>query len=362
MSQFAAHFLLMSSPRKAQNSLAYLDKLSNQPTMTNSLPTREDSIKTLRKNEEFDVLIIGGGSTGAGAALDAASRGFKTICVEREDFSSGTSSRSTKLIWGGSRYLVQALMSLFSFSLIKDPHKTIKKFNGDMKMVMNCHKERKFLLQNQHHLVYWLPIAVPLKQWILWPPPFGYYPAALGPLGLFPVFFKFVRFYFSLYVSLCFSSVLFLIQYDSLGGFTSPPSHIMFPARAKRKFPQLNNAEIKYCSIFYEGMHDDARTNLAIALTAATKGACMANYCEVTDLLYELPNKKGKVVGAVICDTLTGEKFEIRAKGVMFCGGPFTDELRRLEHNFDEPFTPAVLGSSGNMFICYYIHVLYDIV
>ena len=212
---------------------------------TNKSISREDCMKKLKSGEEFDVLIIGGGATGAGAALDAADRGLKVACVEREDFSSGTSSRSTKLIWAGSRYLVQAFVSLFNkdLRLIFHPIDTIKKFCSEFKMVMNCHRERKFLLQTQPHLTNWVPIAVPITKWFLWPPPFGFVPAALGPVGLFPMFFK---------------------MYDAMGGFCSPPSHIMWPSRAVRKYPQLANDKIKYCSIFYEGQHDDARTNLAI--------------------------------------------------------------------------------------------------
>lgn len=162
-----------------------------------SPPSRKDVIKALKDSDssaelEFDVLVIGGGSTGAGVALDATTRGLKTACIEMEDFSSGTSSRSTKLIWGGSRYLVQALISLFSFNIIKDPINTWKKFKADFKMVLNCHRERKFLLDSQPHLTAWVPIAVPIKHWIMWPPPFNYPPAAIGPLGLFPIFFKMV--------------------------------------------------------------------------------------------------------------------------------------------------------------------------
>jgi glycerol-3-phosphate dehydrogenase len=126
--------------------------------------------------------------------LDAARRGLTVACIEKEDFSSATSSRSTKLLWGGSRYLVQAFVALFNtdLRLLFSPKETIVAFYKEFKMVMNCHRERKFLLLNQPHLTYWMPIAVPLKEWFMWPAPFNYPPAALGPLGLFPAFFKFV--------------------------------------------------------------------------------------------------------------------------------------------------------------------------
>jgi len=287
-----------------------------------TIPSRVECLQSLKTKQEYDVLIIGGGSTGAGAALDATLRGLKTACVEREDFSSGTSSRSTKLIWGGSRYLVQALVSLFHYDmrLIREPVKTIRSFMNDFRMVLNCHKERKFLLKTQEHLTNWLPIAVPITKWLIWPPPFNYPPAALGPLGLFPLFFKF---------------------YDSLCGFSCPPSHIMTRSRARRKFPQLANHEVKYSSIFYEGQHDDARTNLAIALTAAQEGADIVNYANVTQLL---KNENGKVVGAAIQDTLSGDVFNVYATVVIFCAGPFTDELRKLE---DETSGRAVQGAGG---------------
>ena len=119
----------------------------------------------------------------------------------------------------------------------------------------------------------------------------------------------------------------------------------MTPKRAIRKFPQLANNEIKYCSVFYEGTHDDARTNLAIAQTAAAEGALIANYCEARALLHENPtDKSGRVVGARVCDVVSGKEFDIRAKSVLLCGGPFTDELRVME---DPSCKPAIEGASG---------------
>eukprot|EP01041_Mallomonas_annulata_P002525 gene2525-4909_t len=303
-----------------KNSYRYASSLESQKL--SQIPLRSKCLESLKSGDEYDVLVIGGGSTGAGAALDAASRGLKIACVEREDFASGTSSRSTKLIWGGSRYLVQALVSLFHYDLrlLRRPRQTIQNFLSDFRMVLNCHKERKFLLETQAHLTNWLPIAVPITKWILWPPPFGYPPAALGPLGLFPLFFKF---------------------YDSLSGFTCPPSHLMTKRRALRKFPQLANHEVKYSPIFYEGQHDDARTNLAIALTAAQYGADIVNYVNIIDLL---KNTNGKVIGAIAQDTISGDTFNIYSKSILFCGGPFTDELRQLE---DTTCTRAVQGAGG---------------
>jgi glycerol-3-phosphate dehydrogenase len=279
-------------------------------------------VTKLENGERFDVLVIGGGCTGSGVALDAALRGLKVVCIEREDFSSGTSSRSTKLLWGGSRYLVSALVSLFNpdLRLVKRPIETIRKFRDEFKMVLNCHRERRFLLTVQSHLTNWLPIAVPITRWILWPPPFNYPLAAVGPIGLFPLFFKF---------------------YDALSGYTCPPSHIMSKKRAWRKFPQLNVDSLKYCAVFYEGQHNDARTNLSISLTAAKHGATMLNYFELTKILY---SDLGKAAGGVILDKLTGKSYNVEADSIVFCGGPFTDELRKIENPNSKE---VVNGASG---------------
>lgn len=211
--------------------------------------------------------MIGGGCTGSGAALDAALRGLNVACVEREDFSSGTSSRSTKLIWAGSRYLVQALVRLFSLQTLKTPISSCKSFMADFRMVRNCHRERAFLLEKQPHLTNWRAVAVPLTRWLLWPPPFSYPPAVFGPMGLFSLFFR---------------------AYDGLSYFSCPSSHVLSRKRAERIFPQLEAHNLKYAQVssflgsnsplsllqvFYEGQHNDARTNVAIALSAAQQGS-----------------------------------------------------------------------------------------
>lgn len=126
----------------------------------------------------------------------------------------------------------------------------------------------------------------------------------------------------------------------------------MTPSRARRKFPQLANQDIKYCPIFYEGQHDDARTNLAIAQTAAREGATITNYTEVTSLIRGksadgTPDTKGKVIGATVKDVLTGQSFDVKAKTILFCGGPFTDELRKLE----DPESPDVVNGAGGIHI-----------
>jgi glycerol-3-phosphate dehydrogenase len=132
----------------------------------------------------------------------------------------------------------------------------------------------------------------------------------------------------------------------------------MTPSRARRKFPQLANSDIKYCPIFYEGQHDDARTNLAIAQTAAKEGADIANYCEVIQLLRQdqsdgSSTTKGKVIGARIKDWLSGKEFEVKAKTILFCGGPFTDELRKME----DPNSPNIVNGMHDLLL--FFHTLF---
>lgn len=118
----------------------------------------------------------------------------------------------------------------------------------------------------------------------------------------------------------------------------------MSSKESRTKFPQLNDKDIKYCAVFYEGQHNDARTNLAIALSAAEKGADIANYVEMTEGIFA---EDGKVVGVKATDRVTGNTLEIYAKHIIFAGGPFTDALRQKEDGTSRPVKTAVQGASG---------------
>jgi hypothetical protein len=157
---------------------------------------RDEKMSKIRDGSMYDLLVIGCGITGAGVALEASMRGMRVACVDKRDIGSMTSSTSTKLIWGGSRYLLKAIINLFNsdLRLIKRPIETIQTFFGDFLLVLQSHQERAFLLETQPHLFYWLPIAVPLTQWLYWPPPLGFIPAAFSTLGLLPIFFFLVFF------------------------------------------------------------------------------------------------------------------------------------------------------------------------
>jgi glycerol-3-phosphate dehydrogenase len=285
---------------------------------------RNQNIALLKSGKEFDLLVLGGGATGCGAALDAQTRGLSVALLEKEDFASGTSSRSTKLIWAGSRYLVLGLVKLFSLQLLWSPVKTVDDFMGTFKMVLGCHRERRSLIELNPHLITWLPIAVPLDRWLIWPPPFDYPPAMIGPLGVFPAFFKF---------------------YDFLGGFCSPSSYVMSSSRAKEEFPQLAarpNHTLKYVNVFYEGTHNDARTNLAIGLTAAKHGACVTNYTEVMSMIFD---DQGKAIGAKVKDVASGDVFDVKSKTILYCGGPYTDSMRKMSEG--EDCKKCVKGATG---------------
>ncbi|XP_062389385.1 glycerol-3-phosphate dehydrogenase, mitochondrial-like [Sardina pilchardus] len=256
-----------------------------QMALQDALPSRADQLSALRHTDEFDVLVVGGGATGSGCALDAVTRNLKTALVERDDFSSGTSSRSTKLIHGGVRYLQKAIMKLDYEQYL---------------MVKEALHERSNLLEVAPHLSAPLPIMLPVYKW--WQ---------------FPYYWLGIK------------------MYDLVAGAQClKTSYVLSKARALELFPMLKKDKLVGAIVYYDGQHNDARMNLAIALTAARYGAATANYTEVLHLLKRAaPGSAGatRVCGARCRDVITGQEFDVRAKCVINATGPFTDSLRKMD-------------------------------
>ncbi|NXN50949.1 GPDM protein, partial [Rynchops niger] len=266
----------------------------------NDFPTREQQILALKTASEFDVLVIGGGATGCGCALDAVTRGLKTALLERDDFSSGTSSRSTKLIHGGVRYLQKAIMKL-DFE--------------QYKMVKEALEERANLLEIAPHLSAPLPIMLPVYKW--WQLPYYWFGIKL---------------------------------YDMVAGSQClKSSYVLSKSRALELFPMLRKDELVGAIVYYDGQHNDARMNLAIALTAARYGAATANYAEVLRLLKTTDPASGKqrVCGVHCRDVLTGQEFDVKAKCVINATGPFTDSVRKM----DDQEVPNICQPSAGVHI-----------
>uniref|UniRef100_A0A8C9S3P9 Glycerol-3-phosphate dehydrogenase, mitochondrial n=2 Tax=Scleropages formosus TaxID=113540 RepID=A0A8C9S3P9_SCLFO len=281
-----AAFYGLSQLRKKQTRVAYAEALEqvNVP-FCDELPSRQAQLAALRNTEEFDVLVIGGGATGSGCALDAVTRNLKTALVERSDFSSGTSSRSTKLIHGGVRYLQKAIMKLDYEQYM---------------MVKEALHERANLLEIAPHLSAPLPIMLPVYSW--WQLP--YYWAGIK-------------------------------MYDLVAGAQClKSSYVLSKNKALELFPMLKRDKLVGAIVYYDGQHNDARMNLAIALTAARYGAVAANYTEVVHLLKRTDPETGKerVCGARCRDVISGQEFEVRAKCVINATGPFTDSLRKMDN------------------------------
>lgn len=291
LSQFA-HY------RRKQVSLAYVEAATcfSEP-VNREPPSREAQLMTLQNTSEFDILVIGGGATGCGCALDAVTRGLKTALVERNDFASGTSSRSTKLIHGGVRYLQKAITNL-----------DVEQY----RMVKEALHERANLLEIAPHLSAPLPIMLPLYKW--WQ---------------LPYYWVGIKMYDLVAGSHCLKS-----------------SYVLSKSRALEHFPMLQKDKLVGAIVYYDGQHNDARMNLAIALTAARYGAATANYMEVVSLLKKTDPETGKerVSGARCKDVLTGHEFNVRAKCVINATGPFTDSVRKMDDNDVVPICQPSAG------------------
>ncbi|SPQ95768.1 Glycerol-3-phosphate dehydrogenase [Plasmodiophora brassicae] len=247
-------------------------------------PSRGEMVQRTRA-KQYDVLVIGGGATGAGIALDAVTRGLSVCLVERDDFASGTSSRSSKLIHGGVRYLEKAVTQL-DYSQLHLVHEALR--------------ERRHLMTIAPHLVRALPTIVPNYDRF--------------PLVLFTAPYYYIG----------------MKVYDLVAGKSGAlkSSYFMTREQALTAFPMLNRDGLKCAVVYYDGLHDDARMNLAIALTAIDRGADVLNHTCVTALLKDA---SGKVTGATVRDAESGDVWDISAKTIVNATGPFSDAIRKLD-------------------------------
>lgn len=235
--------------------------------------------------EPWAFIVIGGGATGAGVALDAAARGYRTLLLEQHDFGKGTSSRSTKLVHGGVRYLEQ----------------------GNVSLVMEALRERGLLRQNAPHLVSELPFVVPAYSW--WHGPFY-------GVGL------------KLYQALA-------------GKYGFGPSQILSEEETLKRLPNINTEGLRGGVVYYDGQFDDARLLINLVATAAEQGATMLNYVGVTDIGKDADGLVNRVFAR---DAETGEEFVAAAKVVINATGPFTDSIRRMT---DANVMPIIAPSQG---------------
>ena len=237
---------------------------------------RELNLERLR-TEEFDVLVVGGGITGVGVALDAASRGLRTALVERDDFASGTSSKSSKLIHGGLRYLQQ----------------------GEVGLVYEALHERQRLRRNAPHLVSILPFMIPI----------------LTRDGVI-----------SKKIARALGSALWM--YDVTGGWRIGKLHKRLKAaKANTHLPTINTDRMSSAYLYYDAAADDARLCVTVARTAALYGAVVANQCPVAKILHD---DSGKVSGALV-HPLGCEPFEIQARCVINAAGVWADNVRETD-------------------------------
>ncbi len=250
---------------------------------------REDMLAQAREpGRVWDFLVIGGGATGLGIAVDAASRRHSVLLAERADFAKGTSSRSTKLIHGGVRYLQQ----------------------GNVALVIEALKERGLLRRNAPHLVHDRAFVVPSYAW--WESPFY----GIG-----------------------------LKLYDLLAGeYGFGTSRHLDAADVVAAIPTIETEGLLGGTCYYDGQFDDARLAMALARTAAAHGATLVNYCGVVQLRKTGGQRGSQLSGAVLRDAESGDEFEVAANVVINAAGPFCDEVRRLD---DANALPLIAPSQG---------------
>ncbi len=245
---------------------------------------RQQMIQQLETVTEWDIIIIGGGATGLGAAVDGASRGYKTLLVEQADFAKGTSSRSTKLVHGGVRYLAQ----------------------GNIKLVKEALKERGLLLKNAPHVCHNFSFIIPSFHW--WQ-----------------------KWYYGIGLS----------AYEFLSGkFSLGKTKLLSKKATLGYLPALSAKNLSGSVIYQDGQFDDSRLAINLAQTAESQGGTLINYCKVVEL-----TKEGKRISGIIAeDKLTGKKYTIASKSVINATGIFTDKLMKLDDELHEPVVSLSQG------------------
>lgn len=272
-------------------------KIADSNGIVPSRAVQESALIGSSAANPLDILVIGGGATGCGVALDATTRGLRVGLVERDDFSSGTSSRSTKLIHGGVRYLEKAV---FSFDY------------GQLKLVFHALEERKQVIENAPHLCHALPCMTPCFDWF----EVVYYWAGL-----------------KLYDLVAGPRLLHLSRY-----YSAQESVGLFPTLTRKG----KDRSLKGTVVYYDGQMNDSRLNVGLACTAALAGAAVLNHAEVISFIKDEGTER--IIGARIRDNLSGKEFDTYAKVVVNAGGPFCDSIRKLA---DKDAQIMICPSSG---------------
>ena len=245
---------------------------------------RDQLLDEARSNEIWDIIVIGGGATGLGTAVDAASRGYRTLLLESHDFGKGTSGRSTKLIHGGVRYLRQ----------------------GNIKMVNKALRERGRLLKNAPDLVKPLRFVIPCYKW--WHK--TWYGAGMR-------------------------------VYDALARKLSiAPSRTLSREETIAFLPGINPDNLRGGVEYWDAQFDDTRLLVSLALTCASLGGVLLNYMRVTEFV----NERGRIQGVVAVDEETGTSHCFRSRVVVNATGIFTDGLRRMDDPASKPMMQAAQG------------------
>ncbi|MGA8026417.1 MAG: glycerol-3-phosphate dehydrogenase/oxidase [Bryobacteraceae bacterium] len=246
---------------------------------------REDVLRQVGAADEWDVIVVGGGATGLGTAVEAASRGYRTLLLEAHDFAKGTSSRSTKLVHGGVRYLQQ----------------------GNLKLVLEALRERGRMLRNAPHLAHRRGFVIPA---------YAYWQLPFFGAGL--------------------------TVYDLLAGReTLGRSRVLSNERVRGALPTLRQSGLKGGILYYDGQFDDSRFAIALLRTLFDLGGTAVNYTPVIGFM----KRNGTIAGVVAEDCESGSQFEAPAKIVINATGVFSDSLRRLDEPRDAPIVTVSQGT-----------------